>query len=172
MEIKPEHTKLALFFVPIGIGLCCLLIDALQYQEGISSLNWPEAPGKILKLHLKLVRLDLDHMSYVPSIEYSYHVKDRAYRGNRLTYPDPVLTHETPKMLFKKFALGNEITAYYDPQNIQHSTLNRGVRKSAFGLLFLRDFCITLFTPAIWLFFYARRQRNQKDNPLNFSVET
>jgi len=171
VDIKHAHIKLVLLLIPIAIGLWCSIVDILQYQEGISSTNWQPAPGKILKFKFQLVRLDLDHMSYLPTtIEYSYHIKDQVYRGYRLTFPDQVLTHETPKALFKRLGPGRQITAYYDPQNISHSALERDVRKAAFVWLFVRDFCITFFTPAIWIFFYFRGLGKKKNNPLNFSV--
>src|SRR5208283_892928 len=89
-QFQKSHVRLAAIFIPIGLGLGLTVHDWLEYQEGLSSLNWVAANGKILNKTIKAERPGYGRMVFIPTVVYSYHIKEDAFRGERMTFPDHI----------------------------------------------------------------------------------
>ena len=131
--------------------------DSLEYQEGLASVNWKEAQGKILSNSVRSDRVN-GRMIFIPSVVYSYHVGDDAYRGTRMTYPEGMAASEINlRHLLESVAIEHPVTSYYDPKNISHVTMTRGVRHAKYAALFVRDGLIGILLPLLLFLTFRRR---------------
>jgi hypothetical protein len=136
---------------PVLIGTVMGVADYLEFKEGLASVSWLEAKGKILSNSVRSERVN-NRMIYIPTVVYSYHIGDDAYRGHRISYPDGLpATEKKLRKLLESVAVEHPITAYYDPKHTSSVTLVRGIRRSKYVLLFLRDAAVVLLLPLILL---------------------
>lgn len=163
-EVTAKHFKLAAILIPIVVGVGLLITDALEYQEGLDSVNWIPANGKMLSNVIKSERPGYGKMIYIPRVAYSYHIKDDAYRGDRMTFPDQIPSPEKDlKKLLERVEVGHPVESFYDPKNITRVTLVRGVRKSKYCLVFLRDVAlIALPLIVAGIVFLLRKKKTQQ----------
>ena len=161
--INNSIVKTAALLLPLLIGLSLLAQDYLEYQQGLSSLNWISAKGKMLHNSITCQRsLKNGRMIFIPTAEYSYHINDDVYRGYRMSFPNQIPSSETDlRKLLEKLEVGREITAFYDPADKSHVTLIRGVRHSKYLMLFLRDAAIAaVFVPMLYaIYLFSRKQK-------------
>ncbi|HEY9680906.1 MAG TPA: DUF3592 domain-containing protein [Oculatellaceae cyanobacterium] len=162
IKTHSRQLNIAVMLLPSLIGLGMLICDFLEMQEGIQSLSWTEAKGKILNNSVRSDRVN-NRMVYIPTIVYSYHVADEPRRGRRISYPDGLpATEKNLHKLLESVAVEHPITAYYDPKNVSHVTLVRGIRKAKYLNLFLRDGAIVLCIPALLLLQALVRKRQKQ----------
>jgi hypothetical protein len=146
-----RQLNIAVILLPCLIGLGMLVCDYMEMQEGLESVNWAQASGKILSNSIRSDRVN-NRMVYIPSVVYSYHIKDEPRRGHRVSYPDGLSsTEKNLHKLLESVAVEHPITAYYDPKNVSRVTLVRGIRKAKFINLFLRDGAVMVCIPLLLL---------------------
>ena len=146
-----RYINISVLLLPSLIGLGMLIFDYVEMQEGLNSEGWKETSGKIMSNSVRADKVN-NRMVYIPTVVYSYHIGDEPRRGHRITYPDGLpATEKNLRQLLQDVAVEHPIKAYYDPQNISHATLVRGIRKAKYVNLFVRDGAITLCIPVLLL---------------------
>ncbi len=157
------HIRLVVTILVV-VSACGLgIFDLLEDLEGLASVNWKEAQGKILSNSIKSDRIN-NKMVFIPSVVYSYHIGDDAYRGTRITFPEGMPSAEKDlRALLERVAIEHPVTSYYDPKNISHVTLTRGVRRSKYVALFIRDGVIAFLSLLLLLLGLKRATMPQKN---------
>jgi len=104
-------------------GLIATLWGGLLIARARKKMRWPAVTGRIEVSEPASVDDDL-----LPHIEYSYTVQDAEYRK---TLDFPAGTTPTPEFAasyVEKYPPGAEVQVYYDPQQPEHATLERGIQ--------------------------------------------
>ena len=133
-------------------------------DEARQSLQWPKAPGKIVRSGVDISvhrerRGDLDRRkketrSYSAEIEYEYAVNGKALTGSRIAViTEQFGTKAWAEATSQKFPVGAEVTVSYNPAKPEQCVLEPG-RWGGVGFLLILSAVFALFPPlvlkAIW----------------------
>jgi hypothetical protein len=152
MRTTPETlTSLILSLLLIATGLCFGAVtlrffykNFKVWQAAQKSKAWPATPGYITKAELFWVRGGRSAHPK-PVIEYTYPINGVPYTGNRIAFEYAhVYSREEVEAILQRFPVGSQPLVYYDPDELQDSTLEPKHRGLTLGL-FVN--LILLFSP-------------------------
>jgi hypothetical protein len=88
----------------------------------MKSKDWPSVEGEIIDMRLKK-QYDDNQKYYRIELRYEYQLGDSIYSGE-----DKLVNYQSKKReLKKKYAPGEALTAYYNPEKVWESVLEPGI---------------------------------------------
>jgi hypothetical protein len=164
-KISASILIVALLFGTVGGAL--LIGDLLDYKQGVESRKWLPVEGKIKAQSIRLLNRDGGINHFALNANYVYHVGERAFRGDRVAYPNELpftenqsktSTIDNPvKSMFARYAPEAEVTVFYNPSANDKSTLTRGASARRYLPTWLRD--LALITVALCLAIWRLRKK-------------
>jgi len=141
--MNPYTIILSLFVVA---SLFATIWGWVIISKGRKTLTWPNVTGTIVESTSTSETDDL-----LPHILFSYTVSGKACR-HTLEFPRGMTpTPEFTNSYMTRFPVGASVQVYYDPQNIDHATLEPGPVKGDW-LIFTIGICSTLLGTLFLLF--------------------
>ena len=143
-----------LLFVYCLIGIYKALSDQIN---GYNSEFWPSTTGKIISAEVKRVSNPEGEDLYKPAVHYKYQVNNKSYQGSRITFKlenplDHIRGRNRPAQeVVRQYAIGREVTVYYQPNRPKKATLEPGSR--SLFLMLLRVIVLGGLAYLIWLAF-------------------
>ncbi|MBD3215872.1 MAG: DUF3592 domain-containing protein [Candidatus Lokiarchaeota archaeon] len=105
------------------IGGLVLVFSLYKIQDLMKSKDWPAVEGKITDMRLTKQYDEDSGKFYRIDLRYEYQFGDSLYSGE-----DKLLNYQSKKReLKKKYAPGEPLTAYYNPEQIGESVLEPGI---------------------------------------------
>jgi hypothetical protein len=157
----------ALLFSTVGGAL--LIGDLLDYKQGVESKKWLPVEGKIKAQSIRLVNRDGGINHFALNASYVYHLGERAYRGDRVAFPNELpfaanqpekSSKDNPtKSIFARYAPEVTITVYYNPSANEQSTLTTGASARRYLPTWLRD--LALIAVALCLAIWRLRKKSK-----------
>ena len=100
----------------------------LKLRESQASVDWPTAPGRIVKSDVE-VRHDEGSTSYSVDIMYAYRVKGTQYSSNVVV----IGGHEyLPHSVVRRYPVQKDVIVSYDPDDVANAVLEPGVKSYFF----------------------------------------
>jgi hypothetical protein len=129
------------------IGVFFLLHFLYVFILSKQTKEWLSIEGKIYKSKLEVINQDIDDnmgVSHKLHIEYQYIIEGNTYCSERIYIGDYIRRNFSRhvKSLANKYAKDKKVLVYYNPDNLKHSVLEKGVhsiiyRELFIGILFL-----------------------------------
>lgn len=135
----------------LALLVCMLLVKCIagifkavsDQINGYRSQAWPDTTGKIIFANVKRVSDGEGNDLYKPEVRYRYQVNDKQYQGNRITFKlqNPVENmfgrdQRRAAEIVQQYAIGREVTVYYQPNRPKRATLEPG--HSSISLMLLQ----------------------------------
>ncbi len=134
--------NLALPLALILVGMYMLYRAVYTIREVFSSRNWPSTAGVIVKHADDLSTSNArTHRAF-----YTYTIGGRTYDGNVYFISGRNTTKSELDEFFNRYAVGNPVTVFYNPDKLQESLLERDQEAN---WLFL-SFSILVLAAGIW----------------------
>ena len=123
----------------ILLGVLSLGYALYTYRRGIESQSWPKAEGTIIHVSVKhagstgdVSKNESQREWYLPVIEYTYSVRGRTYKGNRILIGElSSMPHESALELLQPYREGAKVRVSYDPANPANAVLQTRVNTGA-----------------------------------------
>lgn len=121
--------------LPLGlilVGIYMLQKAVYAIREVSSSRNWPSVSGVVVK-HAADVSTGTarTHRAF-----YTYKIGDRTYDGNVYFISSRMTARADFDEFFRRYAVGNRVTVFYNPDKLEESLLERGQDTNGFFLIF------------------------------------
>jgi hypothetical protein len=122
----------------ITVGGIVFLLAIRDYRTATASAAWPSTEGTITELGVRAER-DEDDVSYAPEVAYTYAVVGSPYRGTRIVVGATrrYTSRSRAEAALRGFAMGQNVTVYYDPERPDEAVLQAGVKRGAYGTFFI-----------------------------------
>jgi hypothetical protein len=105
------------------VGSLVLVFSLYKIQDLIKSNDWPAVEGKITDMRLTKQNDEDSGKFYRIDLRYEYQLGDSLYSGE-----DKLVNYQSKKReLKKKYALGEPLTTYYNPEQVEESVLEPGI---------------------------------------------
>ncbi len=115
-------------------GVIALVIGFRNRNKGTESQNWPSVSAVITQSKVK-TDTDTDaegftSTTFVPEIEYEYHVGENVYSGNRISFGGTRSYGRRKKAeeALEAYPVNGQVTAYYNPENPEEVVLIQGTK--------------------------------------------
>ena len=113
--------------------LALLIWDAVQLakstsaaDEGKASLDWPTAPGTVIKSGVGTIARGR-RTDYVPAVDYTYTVGTAAHTGHRVHFTAfDRRAYDDAAAIAARYPVGATVVVHYDPQQPDESVLEPG----------------------------------------------
>lgn len=137
-----------------AVALFCLAVAGLRTWQAMASASWPQVQATVEQSGIQEERDSKGRTRYLIDVRYRYRVDGRELSASRVYFGDSgfLLESEAHKVL-APYAVGQVVTASYDPVDPQSAVLEPG-RPRNLGLLFVLagvfgvpGFGILLFAP-------------------------
>ena len=143
---KFGFTVLFIFFIA---GIFMFSNGINDYIRGEQSLSWPTTDGMVISSKVTHRRVNYKDAKnnirsktvYTTVVNYDYSVNERQYNSTDA---------KSGKNAVRSFPIGKELLVYYDPEDINSSTLQRGSSPVNFSFIVIGLFLI-LFTIGIYI---------------------
>ena len=119
------------------IGLVFFLLGGYQLLQGLTTKDWPAAPGKILSSQVQSgnrtsggpVRSRKGSSKrYSVDVRYRYEVDGQEFEGDRLRFGNvSYKSRSKAQKVMNRYPRGKEVEVFYDPENPQSSVLIKGI---------------------------------------------
>jgi hypothetical protein len=123
------------FALPVAlilVGIYMLRKAMYDIREVISSRNWPAKPGVVVKHHDDISTGNArTHRAF-----YSYTVGGHSYDGNVYFIGSRMTSKSDLDEFFDRYAIGNPVTVFYNPDKPAESLLERSQDTNWFFLIF------------------------------------
>ena len=113
-------------------------------QRAKGARAWPTTQGMILKSDLITHVIWINGIrttTYKPVVEYRYTVMGRPFTGTRVAFGSYSYDIKKGEGFVEKFAVGTQVTVYYNPEKLEESVLEPAYAGSAAfltaGILFI-----------------------------------
>ncbi len=100
-------------------------------KEYKSSKSWPSVSGTITRSEIE-TRAEWDSKkkktikTYIPHINYTFYVKDREFRGTRVSFGDYTSNSRMAvRVLIRDYPINKTVQVYYNPQDPSMCVLER-----------------------------------------------
>lgn len=135
----------------LALLVCLLLVrciagiyKAISDQiNGYRSQSWPSTTGTIIFADVKRVSDGEGNDLYKPDVRYRYQVNDKQYHSRRITFKlqNPLENmfgrdQRRAAEIVRQYAIGREVTVYYQPNRPKRATLEPG--HSSISLMLLQ----------------------------------
>lgn len=124
-----------LLFVPVVVGLVWMIFRNIipAGWHSLRSYWWVPTKGIISQSDITEFKTLSNGTRYKISITYDYHVGDKTYSSNRLSFGDAMLEQvyegrqkRTAQKIIKKHPAWGFVQVYYNPKNPAEATLKQG----------------------------------------------
>jgi len=120
------------------IGLVFFVLGGYQLLEGLTTKDWPAAPGKIQSSKVQIGSSNSHEPArtiqtgsrrrYSVDVRYQYEVDGQKFEGSRLRFGKVSYKKRSKAQKEKNLFLpGKEVEVFYDPANPQSSVLIKGI---------------------------------------------
>ncbi len=151
------------------VGIVLLVGDLLDYKQGVDSRKWLPIEGKIKAQSIRLLNRDGGTNHFALNASYIYHIGERAFRGDRVAYPNELFFTANPpekaskdnptRSIFARYAPEASITVYYNPNSNEQSTLTKGASARRYLPNWLRDIALIALATSLVIW----RQKRTRD---------
>ena len=119
------------------IGLVFLLLGGYQLLQGLTTKDWPAAPGKILSSKVQSGTSNSrgpartttgSSKRYSVDVRYRYELDGQEFEGDRLRFGNvSYKSRSKAQKVMNRYPRGKEVEVFYDPENPQSSVLIKGI---------------------------------------------
>ena len=142
-------TNSKFLFLPFGFWVFVLgLITLYLFYRLIRIYFWPSTEGIITKSGIKKDTKQIKYDYYYPEIEYSYKVRGKIYKSNKIFLTQIASDLKTIEKLVNQFPENRRVKVYYNPLNPKEAILKRDYHTGMFiqTLVFFGMLSVFLFT--------------------------
>jgi hypothetical protein len=138
------------FALPVALifaGIYMLQKALYSIREVVSSRNWPSIPGVVVRHSADISTGNArTHRAF-----YAYTIGGHTYDGNVYFIGSRMTSKGELDDFFNRYAVGNPVTVFYNPEKLQESLLAREQDTNWFFLIF----SVVVLAAGIWFLIRA-----------------
>ena len=124
----------------IVLGILLIRKYAINKRKASECMGWPTVLGRVTSSEVvKRESTDEDgtSTSFIPRIEYAYHVLGQDYTSRQVTFGDfsGSSSPKSSELVMDKYPLNDSVTVFYNPANPHEAVLDQTVGSGARGAL-------------------------------------
>jgi hypothetical protein len=111
--------------VPILLGLVLVATGSIAYWDRYLARSWLEVPAEVLSSALVVTHGSKGGASFFPRITYRYTISGVRHVGSRVRFGTAAMEQDEAQQLVREYPEGATRGAFVDPENSEHSVLDR-----------------------------------------------
>ena len=129
---------LGMFAVAL-FGIFCFSVGVYQVRKSTSAVKWPTVEGIVLSAKVRrLPKADgRSRGNYRPDIEYQYCFNGKTFKNDKIYFFEAGLSKTASQSFVCKYAPGNYIKVFYNPNNPSESVLEPKLSWRGYALVFI-----------------------------------
>lgn len=156
VEVDPASSPINRF--GMLFWACVLLVVSIvsgwtmgaEFFDALKSSQWPSVVGTITQTGIRKASEGQSDSDLIPDVTYAYSVNGRAYSGDRIATTTEQVAPEDKAELETRYAVGLQVTVFYDPANPASAYLRPGLTLARVFLTLIPP-VLLLAAAGLWL---------------------